>query len=159
MRRVLLAASMLTLGSSVALAQESCHDTTTLMQLDAEWEKAQLEANVKWLQVHLADEFIWVHNHAKLVDSKDKVLARARAARSENAALTRSRVQSDVEAQVVGSTGVVTGFTIVDRGGSAKRYHCMRTYVTDSGRRYFWATTRCLYTSLQALGAKPPNTI
>ena len=134
MRRVLLAASMLTLGSSVALAQESCHDTTTLMQLDAEWEKAQLEANVKWLQVHLADEFIWVHNHAKLVDSKDKVLARARAARSENAALTRSRVQSDVEAQVVGSTGVVTGFTIVDRGGSAKRYHFMRTYVTDSGR-------------------------
>ena len=125
---------ILSLGSSVALAQASCHDAAALVQLDSEWEEAQLEADVDWLEAHLADEFVWVHDHARLVDSKDTVLARARAARLENAALTRSRVQSDVKARVVGSTGVVTGFTVVDRGERAKTYHFMRAYVTGSGR-------------------------
>lgn len=134
MRRVIFASLILSFGSSVVLAQDSCHDAAALVQLDSEWEKAQLEVDVEWLEAHLADEFIWVHNHAKLVDSKDTVLARARAARLENGALTRSRVQSDVKARVVGSTGVVTGFTVVDRWRSAKRYHFMRTYVAATGR-------------------------
>ena len=133
MRLISIVALMFGLGGNVALAENDCSDPSALIQFDSEWERALLEVDVAWLERHLAEEFVWVHDHASLVDSKETLLAPTRVARAE-ASPTRSRVQSEVEARVVGSTGVVTGFTVVDRGAGAKRYNFMRTYAVVSGR-------------------------
>lgn len=133
MKSILVAALMLTTGSGIALADDNCLDPAALVKLDSEWERALLEVDVAWLETHLAKEFVWVHDHAAVVDSKETLLAPAKVARAQ-ASPARSRVQSEVEARVVGSTGVVTGFTVVDRGPGAKRYNFMRTYAVVSGR-------------------------
>lgn len=119
--------------SNMASAQDDCLAAASLIKIDSQWERALLETNVEWLEEHLADEFIWVHNHAGQVDTKQTLLAPARVARTQ-ALSARSRVQSEVEARIVGSTGLVTGFTVVDRGAQAKRYSFMRTYAVVSNR-------------------------
>jgi len=133
MRIITIAALIFGLGGNIALAEDSCLNPAALVKFDSEWERALLEVDVAWLGTHLADEFVWVHDHAALVDSKEALLAPARIARAKNSS-TRSRIQSEVEARVAGSTGVVTGFTVVDRGTGAKRYNFMRTYAVVSGR-------------------------
>lgn len=82
----------------------------------------------------LAVDFIWVRNHASGVDTKASLLERVSDPAVGATGATRSRVSSDVDARVLGSTGVVTGFTVVDRGSSPTRYNFMRTYVEVSGR-------------------------
>ena len=133
MRIITIVALMLVVGFDIALAEDSCLDPGALVKLDSEWERALLEVDVAWLETHLATEFIWVHDHAGLVDSKKTLLTPARVARAK-ASPTRSRVQSEVEARVLGTTAIVTGFTVVDRGTNAKRYNFMRTYTAISGR-------------------------
>ena len=133
MRMIAIAALVYGLGGGIAFAEESCLDPAALIQFDSEWERSLLEVDVAWLEMHLAEEFIWVHNHATLVDSKGTLLSPTRIARAESSP-TQSRVQSDVEVRVVGSTAIVTGFTVVDRGTGTKRYNFMRTYAVDSGR-------------------------
>ena len=133
MKLITAAVLILGLGGNAALAEPSCLDPSALVQFDSEWEKALLEVDVAWFERHLSEEFVWVHNHAALVDSKETLTAPSRIARAE-ASPTRSRVQSDVKARIAGSTGVVTGYTIVDRGAGAKKYNFMRTYAVVSGR-------------------------
>jgi hypothetical protein len=111
-------------------AQESCLDPAALIRLDSMWEKALLESDANFLAPLLAEDFIWVHNHASTVDTKELLLERL----SHGSGDTRSRISSDVVARILGSTGVVTGFTIVDRGPTPTRYNFMRTYVEVSGR-------------------------
>lgn len=129
----LAAGLLLAFSATGTLAESSCLDPGALVRLDAEWEKALLERDVSWLEAHLADEFVWVHNHADQVDTKASLLASVRGA-SAGAAPTRSRVQSGVEARIVGSTGLTMGFTVVDRGPGPTRYSFMRTYVALAGR-------------------------
>ena len=133
MKTASLAALLLGLWGQAAWAQSRCLDPGALVGIDAEWERALLETDVAWLEAHLADEFVWVHNHAVLVDTKASLLARANDA-TRDAPPTRSRIQSGVEARVVGSTGVVTGFTVVDRGPGPTRYNFMRTYAAVAGQ-------------------------
>ena len=133
MRRITIAALLATLGGNVTLAEDSCLDPAALIRFDSEWENALLHIDVAWLETHLAEEFVWVHNHAALVDSKGTLLAPESVARAE-ARPTRSRQQSEVSARVVGSTGVVTGFTVVDRGTGVTKYNFMRTYALVADR-------------------------
>lgn len=133
MRVGLAAGLLLAFSATDALAQSGCLDRDALVRLDAEWENALLERDVSWLEAHLADEFVWVHNHAGQVDTKASLLASVRGA-SAGVAPTRSRVQSGVKARIVGSTGLTTGFTVVDRGTGPTRYSFMRTYVAVAGR-------------------------
>lgn len=49
-----------------------------LIELDEGWEKAQLNADVAFLEKLVAQDFIWVHNHASLVDGKEAVINRAK---------------------------------------------------------------------------------
>ena len=131
--RTFLIVSVFCFWGNTALADDRCLDPDSLVEFDSEWERALLVADVAWLERYVADEFVWVHNHASMVDSKETLLARADVARAKGSS-TRSRVQSEVEARVVGSTGVVTGFTVVDRETGAKRYNFMRTYAVVLGR-------------------------
>jgi hypothetical protein len=116
-----------------SLAQQSCLEPDKLTMLDARWEKALLESDVDKLKSIMAEDFIWVHNHASLTDSKTSVLKRAEDPNVGATGKTKSRVSKDVKAIILGSTGIVTGITIVDRGPTPATYHFMRTYVEMKG--------------------------
>jgi hypothetical protein len=77
----------------------------------------------------LAEDFIWVHNHANTIDNKTAVLERFKRYLSSNNQNTKSRISKDVKVILYDSTGIVSGFTIIDRGPSPTTYHFMRTYV------------------------------
>lgn len=129
-----LAAVLLSFAVWPASAQESCLDPEALLRLDAEWERALLESDAELLRTLLAEDFIWVHNHASAVDTRTSLLERASDPAVGTAGSARSRTQSNVEYRILGSTGVVNGFTVVDRGSRSNRYNFMRTYAEVSGR-------------------------
>lgn len=105
-----------------------------LLELDKGWEKALLASDVKFLESLVADEFIWVHNHAGLIDGKEAVLSRAKRIQSGQADDTRNRTTKDQQVVILGKTGIVSGFTVVDRGPSPTLYHFMRTYAWVDGK-------------------------
>lgn len=105
--------------------------TTTeklLLELDKGWENALLHSEVEFLETLLADEFIWVHNHASLVDGKEEVLNRTKNIRLGQADDTKNRTSKNQKVILLGQTAVVSGFTVVDRGPQPTTYHFMRTY-------------------------------
>ena len=120
--------------STLSFAQTS--EQEILIQLDLGWEKALLNSDVGFLENHLAEDFIWVHNHASLIDGKPEVVANAKRIQSGQANTTRGRTSRDHQVLVLENTAIVTGYTLVDRGPSPTLYHFMRTYVkTRSGYR------------------------
>lgn len=104
-----------------------------LLQLDQGWEKALLESDVAFLENLLADDFVWVHNHAGLIDGKESAVSRAKRIQAGQKDDTRNRTSRDQQVVVLGSTAVVSGFTVVDRGPSPVTYHFMRTYARVEG--------------------------
>ena len=122
-----------------ASAQERCLNQENLKKLDASWEKAQLELNFDFVKSLLAEDFIWVHNHANTIDNKTAVLERVKRYLSSNNQNTKSRISKDVKVIIYGTTGIVSGFTIIDRGPSPTTYHFMRTYVENDGKCYLIA--------------------
>lgn len=100
-----------------------------LLELDLAWEKALLESDVDFLENILAEDFIWVHNHASLIDGKSEVVSRARRIQQGQEDNTKGRASKNQKIIVMGKTAVVSGFTVVDRGPSPTTYHFMRTYV------------------------------
>ena len=132
MRSFVLAIALCGAAINPISAQGSCSDPAALIQLDAKWEKALLDSDADFLATLVAEDFIWVHDHASMVDTRESLLERLSDPASGGD--TRSRTSSDVVARILGSAGVVTGFTIVDRGPSPTRYNFMRTYVEVSGR-------------------------
>ena len=105
-----------------------------LLVLDQGWEKALLESDVTFLENVLTDEFVWVHNHAGLIDGKEAVMARAKRIRAGQKDDTRNRSSRDQQVVILGETGVVSGYTVVDRGPSPVTYHFMRTYTLVEGK-------------------------
>ena len=115
------------------VAQDNCLTADNLKKLDAAWEKAQLELDHDFIDSLLAEEFIWVHNHANTIDNKAAVLERVKRYLRENNRNTRSRTSKDVGVIINGETAIVSGYTIVDRGPKPTTYHFMRTYVSFNG--------------------------
>jgi len=103
-------------------------DHQKLLEIDLGWEKALLESDVEFLEKYLADDFIWVHNHASLIDGKEAVVSKAKRIQAGQANDTKVRTSRDQTVVILGNTGVVSGFTVVDRGPSPVTYHFMRTY-------------------------------
>ena len=120
-------------------AQEDCLASENLKSLDASWEKAQLELDFDYLETLLADDFIWVHNHANTTDDKTAVLDRVKRNLDRNIRNTKSRNSKDVKVIIYDSTGIVSGFTVVDRGPTPTNYNFMRTYVKSNGKCYLLA--------------------
>ncbi|TDQ15055.1 uncharacterized protein DUF4440 [Algoriphagus boseongensis] len=126
----LLAISLTTLS----FAQNS--EKENLIKLDLGWEKALLDSDVEFLENLLSDDFIWVHNHAGLIDGKPQVVASAKRIQSGQAITTKSRTSRDHQVVILENTAIVTGYTLVDRAPSPTLYNFMRTYVkTNSGYR------------------------
>lgn len=105
-----------------------------LKALDANWEKAQLDADADFISSLLAEDFIWIHNHATLTDNKEAVVNRAKRQKASGTENARSRNSKEVEVIILSSTAVVTGTTIVDRGSSPTNYNFMRTYLEIKGK-------------------------
>ncbi len=120
-------------------AQENCMNPESLKKLDATWEKALLELNLDFLETTLSEDFIWVHTHAVKTDDRNTLLAEVKNNLSSTINNTRSRISRDVKVIISGTTGVVTGFTTVDRGPSPTTYNFMRTYVQSEGKCYLLA--------------------
>jgi len=118
-----------------SLAIQAQNSESQLIELDKGWEKALFESNVQFLDDLVSEKFVWVHNHATLIDGKEAVLNRARkiqAGQQQND--TRNRTSRDQQVVILGQTAVVSGFTVVDRGPSPTTYHFMRTYSWTEGR-------------------------
>jgi hypothetical protein len=119
------------------LAFSSLGQTTQeqLVELDKGWERALLNSEVEFLENLLAEEFIWVHNHASLIDGKEEALNRAKKIRAgQQQDDTRNRSPRDHQVVVLEQTAVVSGFTVVDRGPQPTTYHFMRTYALVDGK-------------------------
>jgi len=115
-------------------AQQDCMTVAYITALDAQWEEANLHPDPDFFESVLAEDFVWVHNHASMIDTKEAVVKRAENQAAKGTSETRSRVQRDVKVAITGPTAVVTGFTVVDRGPTPTRYHFMRTYVSVDGK-------------------------
>ncbi|GMQ25070.1 hypothetical protein Aoki45_17520 [Algoriphagus sp. oki45] len=131
MKTLLLITSFVFCFYFSSLAQTSGEE---LLQVDLGWEKALLKSEVGYLENLLAEEFIWVHNHAGLIDGKEAVLARARRIQEGQTDATKGRNSRDQIVVILGTTGVVSGYTVVDRGPSPTTYHFMRTYSWIDGQ-------------------------
>ena len=105
-----------------------------LLELDKSWEKALLNSEVAVLEELLAEEFIWVHNHASQIDGKEEALSRAKKIRAGQQDDTRNRTPREQKVVLLGQTAVVSGFTLVDRGPQPTDYHFMRTYALVEGK-------------------------
>lgn len=127
------------LSLTIAMAQENCLNSNNLLKLDAQWEKALLESDYNFIKGILADDFIWVHNHAGMTDTKESLLKRASDPNAGASGKPRSRISRDVTVKILGSTAIVTGFTFVDRGPTPTNYHFMRTYTEVAGKCYLLA--------------------
>ena len=123
----LLAFLLLAFTSSAQTTQEQ------LVELDKGWERALLNSEVEFLENLLAEEFVWVHNHATQIDGKAEALNRAKKIRAGQQDDTRNRSPRDHQVVLLGQTAVVSGFTVVDRGPQPTTYHFMRTYVLVAG--------------------------
>jgi ketosteroid isomerase-like protein len=107
--------------------------TKDLIALDLAWERALLTSDVTFLEKVLADDFVWVHNHASLIDGKKEAVARAKRIQAGEPDNTKNRTSRDQKVVTLGETAVVSGYTVVDRGPSPVTYHFMRTYVMVGG--------------------------
>jgi ketosteroid isomerase-like protein len=118
------------------IAYSSMGQTTQerLLELDKSWEKALLNSEVAILEELLAEEFIWVHNHARQIDGKEEALSRAKRILAGQQDDTRNRTPSEQKVVLLGQTAVVSGFTLVDRGPQPTNYHFMRTYALVEGK-------------------------
>ncbi len=125
---LLLTLFLITISSMGQTSQEQ------LIELDKGWEKALLNSEVEFLENLLAEEFIWVHNHATQIDGKAEALNRAKNIRAGQQDDTRNRSPRDHQVVLLGQTAVVSGFTVVDRGPQPTTYHFMRTYALVAGK-------------------------
>ena len=125
---LLLAFLLLAFSSLAQSTQEQ------LVELDKGWERALLNSEVEFLENLLAEEFVWVHNHATQIDGKAEALSRAKKIRAGQQDDTRNRSPRDHQVVLLGQTAVVSGFTVVDRGPQPTTYHFMRTYALIDGK-------------------------
>ncbi len=129
-----LASCLLAFLLFATAAYSQTEEQQKLLEMDRGWEKALLGSDVHFLKDLLADDFIWVHNHAGQIDGKVAAISRAKRIQAGQADDTRGRVSRDQKVVILGNTGVVSGYTVVDRGPSPVTYHFMRTYALVDGR-------------------------
>lgn len=139
MKKLCLLFILLGLSLTSIVAQVSCLDSEQLKSLDLKWEQALLQSDISVFESLLAEEFIWVHNHAGLIDSKAGLIERASDKNLGATGNPKSRISNDVQTVILGSTAVVSGFTIVDRGPNPITYHFMRTYSEIDGNCFLIA--------------------
>ncbi len=117
----------------MVVAQNECLTPENLLTLDSNWEKAQLELDIEFMESTLDEDYIWIHNHANTIDDKTAVINRIQRYIDDNREYSSSRTTEDVKATVSGSTGIVSGYTTVDNGTTVTTYYFLRTYIATNG--------------------------
>jgi hypothetical protein len=134
-------AIVIMMNTTILHAAQSCLDEAELKRLDGQYEQSLVKDDHVFLEALLAEEFIWVHNHASSIDTKESLTERLSS--SEGQPTNKSRVSSDVEVRRRGNAAVIMGYTTVERhdeyvkrtgGPRSAKYHFMRTYVLVDGR-------------------------
>lgn len=118
---------------------QHCLEPEALKTLDLSWEQALLESDLSFFKTVLSEDFKWVHNHAGTIDTKTELLERASDPNRGATGKPKSRISKDITTIIHDNTGVITGFTIVDRGPTPVTYHFMRTYVNKEGKCFLIA--------------------
>ena len=121
-------------------AQESCLEADNIKALDLQWEQALKNSDAAFFESRLADDFLWVHNHASAADTKADLIKRSNDPDASATGDPISRTSKDVQVLQLGSTTVLTGFTTVERETSSPKYNFMRTWVEVDGRCYLLAS-------------------
>ncbi|WPR77903.1 nuclear transport factor 2 family protein [Algoriphagus sp. NG3] len=132
--KTLLPLLALFLFTHYSASAQVCMTEASIKALDAQWEENNLNPDPEFFRNVLAEDFVWVHNHASMIDTKEAVVKRAETQSAKSTSDTRSRIQSSIKVAITGNTAIVTGFTIVDRGPTPTKYHFMRTYVEIEGK-------------------------
>ena len=141
MKKINLIIIILTLSIFQISAQESCLTSENLKVLDASWENALLEINLGFIKKNVSEKFIWIHNHASRIDSKESLLESGQKFVESNTKNSKLRIQKDVKIIISGNTGIVTGFTDVIRinGTTSTTFNFMRAYAEIDGKCYLIA--------------------
>lgn len=105
-----------------------------LIELDLSWEKALLESDADFLENLMADGFVGAYNHAGTVEGKDEIVSRAKKIQAGQVDSILCRTSRDHQVVILGNTGLVSGFTVVERELIPATYHFMRTYVMINGK-------------------------
>lgn len=134
MKSIGFIASLILFHVCPSFSQSASAARESLLKIDLGWERALLSSDSEYLENLLADEFVWVHNHAGLIDGKEAVVSRAKRIQAGQADDTRNRTSRDQQVVILGETGIVSGYTVVDRGPSPTLYHFMRTYAWIDGK-------------------------
>ncbi|MCP8900404.1 nuclear transport factor 2 family protein [Gilvimarinus xylanilyticus] len=129
----------------LALAHGSnadCLEAEALKILDYQYEQALRKPDLDWIRERVAEQFVWVHNHAVLDETREMLLERL----GDDYQSPKSREQTDVTVIREGDTAVIYGLSTVDKFSDgprhANRYHYMRTWVnTENGCRLIAAQT------------------
>lgn len=114
-----------------------CLDSKNLKALDYRYEQALRVGDREFLEELLAEDFVWIHNHAVQQETRRQLLERL----GGDYQPLKAREQSDVQVRRLGQAAVIHGFTTVeqftaDDSRRANRYHFLRTYIaTDQGCR------------------------
>jgi ketosteroid isomerase-like protein len=142
--------SLLSAALPLAAQGASCLPVADLIARDSQYEEATRVGDAAFLENHLADDFVWVHNLVSSIDDKAAVLARAK----KPASIPKARTTSGMQAQVLGDTVVLRGQSTVDAWNAdgktwrSNRYQFMRTYVnTPAGCKLLAVQTMKVWSS------------
>lgn len=126
---------------SIKAQAENCLALPALTQLDQQYEDALVNGDAAFLANLLAEDFVWVHNLASSIETKDDLIERVKA-KTENFKARRSNVLS---VHRLDNTSVLSGTSLAERfnddgeSSRASRYQFMRTYVAREGKCYLLA--------------------
>lgn len=127
--------------SATAMADD-CLAPEALKRLDGQYEDALRVGDPDFMQSLLAEDFVWVHNHAVATEDKATLIGRLDDEHEEPMARRSEQVQH----RRLNNTAVLSGFTTVEKaprevGGEVRgnKYHFMRTYVIVGSRCYLLA--------------------
>lgn len=110
-----------------------CLQDKNLRLLDQQYEEALRVGNTKFLNELLAEDFIWVHNLAVDIETKNQLLQRLQ----KNLEINQTRRSSDITYHHLGRTAVLSGLSTVEKlkpdGETMRisRYRFLRTYVAS----------------------------
>jgi len=117
--------------ASAAASANKCLPVESLIALDSKYEEAMRTGDSAFLENLLADNYVWVHNLASSIDTKETILTKAK----NPAEVPKARTTSDVQGHVLQNTVVLRGLSSVDKWNPdgktwrTSRYQFMRTYV------------------------------
>jgi hypothetical protein len=117
--------------ASVAANANKCLPVESLIVLDSKYEEAMRMGDAAFFKNLLADNYVWVHNLAASIDTKETILVKAK----NPAEIPKARTTSDVQGHVLHNTVVLRGLSSVDKWNPdgktwrTSRYQFMRTYV------------------------------